>query len=268
MTDRRLVPVSPTKLDVWQQCAFRFWLQYVQKARAQGGWAHLSMGNAVHAALRDWFDLERPDPAAAADLVQTHWSSLGFRDEDQSNDWRVIAATWVQDYVVQHPAPMPFSRERTLGALGEHVTISGRIDRIDERDGELVIVDYKTGKSVPTPDDARVSRALAIYAVVTQRSLRRPTHVVQLHHLPSGTIVEHRHTDESLARQLSRVDAIGRDIAVALAAGQESDFPASPGPLCGWCDFREACSHFAAVPAQPPWAGLPDAPDDPDSFPM
>jgi len=264
MTDRRLVPVSATKLDVWQQCAFRFWLQYVQKSGSRGDWAHLSMGNAVHAALRDWFDLDSPDPAAAAELVQTHWSSLGFRDEEQSGAWRSIAAGWVRDYVEQHPAPVPFSRERTLGALGEYVTVSGRIDRIDERGAELVIVDYKTGRTVPTDDDAKVSRALAIYALVTQRSLRRRAYEVQLHHLPSGTVATHRHTDESLARQMSRVDAIGRDIAVALAAGRQSDFPASPGPLCGWCDFREGCPHRAAVPAQPPWAGLPGAPDDPD----
>jgi putative RecB family exonuclease len=260
MTAQRLVPVSPTKLDVWQQCPFRFRLQYVQKARVDSAWAHLSLGNAVHAALRDWFDLEQRRSEDAADLVRTNWSSLGFRDDDQSAQWREIAAAMTVNYVQEHAADQPVGRERTLGALAEHVTISGRIDRIDERDGELVMVDYKTGATVPTIDDVKVSRALAIYALVVQRSLKRPAYVVQLHHVPSGVVVEYRHTDETLARQLSRVDAIGRDIARATESGLDSDFPAAPGPLCGWCDYRDLCPDSSAAPAQPPWAGLPAAP--------
>ena len=270
MMDRRLVAVSPTKLDVWQQCAFRFRLQYVDKVPVTGRWAHQSMGIAVHAALRDWFDIEdlrERSGEAAAGLVRQHWSDLGFRDEEQSARWREIAADMVARYCREHPAPVPFSRERSLGALGEYVTISGRIDRIDERDGELVIVDYKTGATIPTQDDVKVSRALAIYAIVAERSLHRPARVVQLHHVPSGVVVEHRHTDESLARQLSRVDAMGRDMAVAIAAGDEA-FATSPGPLCGWCDYRELCPDSGTVPPQSPWAGLPDADARTDSFPM
>ena len=270
MTERRLVAVSPTKLDVWQQCAFRFRLQYVDKVAATGQWAHRSLGNAVHAALRDWFDIEdqaeRTDGAAGR-LVHLHWSDQGFRDEEQSRHWREVTAGIVARYCREHPAPVPFSRERSLGALGEHVTLSGRIDRIDERDGELVIVDYKTGATVPTVEDVKVSRALAIYSIVAERSLRRTARVVQLHHVPSGVVVEHRHTDESLARHLSRADAMGRDMAVAIATG-ESAFATSPGPLCGWCDNRDRCPDSGQVPPQVPWAGLPTTEATTDSFPM
>jgi len=268
MTAQRLIAVSPTKLDVWQQCAFRFRLQYVQKARVDGVWAHLSMGNAVHAALRDWFDDEDRRPEGAAGLVRANWSALGFRDDEHSAHWRVIAEQMTTRYVEQHAADRPVGQERTLGSLAEHVTISGRIDRLDERDGELVVIDYKTGKTVPTVDDAKVSRALAIYALVVQRSLRRPAYTVQLHHVPSGVVVEHRHTDDSLARQLARVDAIGRDIGRALESGLDSDFPTSSGPLCGWCDYRDLCPDSAAAPAQPSWAGLPDSSAETDSFPI
>lgn len=259
------VPVSPTKVDVWQQCGHRFRLQYVEKIPVDGSWAHLSMGNAVHAALRDWFDIDdvRRSPDAAAALVTEKWDSSGFRDDEQSAHWRRTAAQWVRSYCEKHPAPVPHSRERTLGEVAQHVTISGRIDRIDERGDELVIVDYKTGRRVPTDDDARVSRALAIYAVVTQRSLKRPTYLVQLHHVPSGVIAEHRHTDESLSRQLSRVDAIGRDIQRALAG--DAELPPAPGPLCGWCDYQQLCPAGRALPPKPRWAGLAE---DTDSLPI
>jgi putative RecB family exonuclease len=269
MVPRRLLPVSPTKLDAWQDCRHRYRLRYLERHAVDGSWAHLSMGNAIHGALRDWFDVEPEERRAgeATDLVARQWSSRGFRDDEQSAQWRDAAARMVERYCAEHPAPVPFSRERTLGTIAEHVTVSGRIDRIDERGDELVVIDYKTGRQVPTPDEARVSRALAIYALIAQRSLRRPVFEVELHHVPSGVVASHRHTAESLDRQLSRVDAIGRDIALAEASGTEDDFPTNPGPLCGWCDFRELCPDAGIVPAQPRWAGLPAA-DDTDSFPV
>jgi RecB family exonuclease len=258
-----LIEVSPTKLDAWQECPFRYRLSYVDRVAVDGSWAHLSMGNAIHAALRDWFDLEEPerDPSEAGRLVGRHWSALGFMDADQSQQWQQISAGMVEAYCRQHPAPTPHSRERTISALGTSVRVRGRVDRIDERDGELVIVDYKTGRHVPTDEDARVSRALAIYAAVAQRALRRPVWTVELHHVPSGVIARHRHTPESLSRQMARVESIGRDIAAAEEKGDDVSFPASPGPLCAWCDFREHCPDSAAVPAVPRWAGLPEAPD-------
>lgn len=275
MTTRGRVVVSPTKLDTWQDCRMRYRLQYVEKRRVEGSWAHLSLGNAVHSALRDWFDLadDERTPAAAGALVGQHWSSLGFRDDDQSAQWRQRASVMVERYCQKHPAVVPFGRERALAALGENVAVNGRIDRLDESTdpahaGELVVIDYKTGRRVPTDDDARVSRALAVYAVIAQRSLRRPAFEVQLHHVPSGVVATHRHTPESLDRQFARVESIGRDIAAAEASGRDEDFPPSPGPLCAWCDFRQWCPSSASTSPADRWSALPITADVADSFPV
>ena len=274
MRTRGHVVVSPTKLDTWQDCRMRYRLQYLDKRRVDGSWAHLSLGNAVHSALRDWFDLEDAErtPAAAGALVDRHWSRLGFRDDDQSARWQTNAARMVERYCTQHPAAVPFGRERSLAALGEHVAVNGRIDRLDEaadpaEPGELIVIDYKTGRRVPTDDDARVSRALAVYAVIVQRSLRRPAFVVQLHHVPSGVIATHRHTPQSLERQFARVESIGRDIAAAQESGRDADFPPSPGPLCAFCAFREWCPASAATSPADRWSALPAADDAAGSFP-
>ena len=236
---------------------------YLERHRVDGAWAHRSMGNAIHNALRDWFDDDARTPATAADLVRKGWIGSGFRDAEQSADWREASAAMVERYCAGRPAVVPFSRERTLGTLTESVTVTGRIDRLDEKGDELVVVDYKTGSRVPTDDDARVSRALAIYAVAVQRCLKRPTFEVQLHHVPSGVVASHRHTGESLQRQLDRVDSIGRDIATAIAVDDDSAFPPSPGPLCGWCDHRDLCPASSGIPAVPRWAGLPVAGEEP-----
>jgi RecB family exonuclease len=155
--------------------------------------------------------------------------------------------------------------ERVVAAKTGVLAFNGRADRIDARVGpdgpEAVIVDYKTGRSGLDADDARGSRALAQYAYEAHRVFRRPCRRVELHHLPSGTVAAHEHTEESLARQVARAEDTARDImaaekAVAAGADPDESFPAAPGPLCGWCDFRKVCPAAADAPEKTTWAAV------------
>ena len=87
------------------------------------------------------------------------------------------------------------------------------------------------------------------------RSFRRRCRRVELHHLPTGTVAAHEHTDESIARHVRRAEQTAADAVAAekqLAAGADPDaaFPTTPGPICGWCDFRRACPAGAERPGQ------------------
>ena len=60
-----------------------------------------------------------------------------------------------------------------LCATTATLAISGRVDRVDDRGDELVVVDYKTGRRGLTDDDARGSQALALYVLAVRRTMRR-----------------------------------------------------------------------------------------------
>ena len=149
-----------------------------------------------------------------------------------------------------------------VGAKTPTLALSGRVDRIDDVDGELVIVDYKTGRTGLGADDARGSRALALYAFAAERVFRRRCRRVELHHLPTGTVAAHEHTDESIARHVRRAEQTAADAMAAekqLAAGADPDDGLSrrtPGAICGWCDFRRICPAGAERVGHEPWAGL------------
>lgn len=266
----RLYPVSPTKLGVWLDCPYRFFLQYVEKRPSKGVWAHLSLGNSIHAVLRDWFDRPidkrtKPDLASAMGAA---WIDVGYRDGEQSEQWRGRATHMVGEYLdTVDPQFTPFSTERSLGARSDVVTITGRIDRLDERaepSEQLVVVDYKTGRQPSSEDEARSSLALAAYVACVRQSLRRPCSRVELHHIPTATRAVWEHTEESLGRQLDRIDRIGREMSGAEQSWAEGHgdlatlFPANPSRVCGWCDFRSECAEGqqASSPLDA-WAGLP-----------
>jgi RecB family exonuclease len=266
---RRLFPATPSKLACFSDCPRRYRFTYVDRPQPPKGppWAHNTVGSAVHAALRSWWELpvERRTPVAARQLLYEAWSGNGFRDGEQAERWRARAAGWLTDYVTDlDPTDEPVGTERQVAVPTERLALSGRVDRIDQRGDELVIVDYKTGRAVSTEDDARGSPALAAYVLGVRRTLRRPCSRVELHHLPSGTVAAFEHTDRSLANHVRRAEDVAADIGTAteaMAAGATPDeaFPAVPGRQCGWCDFRPSCpTGQAATPSRETWSFLAD----------
>jgi putative RecB family exonuclease len=269
---RRLFAATPSRLGTFTACPRRYRFTYLDRPTPPKGppWAHNTVGSAVHAALRSWWDLpvERRTTAAARQLLYSAWSQNGFRDAEQSERWRARAAGWLTDYVAGlDPTDEPAGTERTVAATTDRLALSGRVDRIDRRGDELVVVDYKTGRSVCTDDEARGSPALAAYVLGVRRTLRRPCSRVELHHLPSGTVAFFEHTDRSLANHVRRAEDIAVDIGVAteaMAAGQDRDvaFPATPGRQCSWCDFRPSCpTGQAAAPPRETWSFLAEDDD-------
>ena len=258
----RLFTCTPSRLATWLDCPRRYRFVYVDRPTPAKGapWAHNSMGAAVHTALAAWWDqpVDRRTPERAAALVREKWIGLGFRDDEQSDKWRERAAEMVSRYVATvDPHCEPVGIERTVAMRTDRIAVSGRIDRLDRRGDELVVVDYKTGRHVLSTDDARGSLALAIYALASARTLRRQCVAVELHHLPSGDVIRWEHTDESLARQLARAEDIAMEAAAAEASDDPAAFPPRPGPMCGWCDFAAHCPEGrAACAPHASWAGL------------
>ncbi|MFL6239566.1 MAG: RecB family exonuclease [Actinomycetes bacterium] len=270
----RLYSCTPSRVGTWLDCPRRYRMTYLDRPQPPKGapWAHNSLGASVHNALAGWWRLVRAKrtPESAAALLESGWIGDGFRDEEHAAVWRSRARDMVQQYTATlDPYDEPIGVERTVAATTSTLALSGRIDRLDERvradATELVVVDYKTGRSVPTDDEARGSLALAVYAVAAARTLRKICRRVELHHLPTSTVAAFEHTPESLQRQIGRVELAAAEAQAADAAYAEAViadavdevFPPRPSTKCGWCDFRRHCPEGrAAAPERRSWDGL------------
>ena len=279
----RLFVCTPSKLAAYEDCPRRYRFTYVDRPPPPRGapWGHNSLGASVHTALRSWFDLPaaRRQPSVLGTLLKATWVRDGYRDPAQERAAYQLALSWLTRYVASlAPGLEPVAVERTVGAKTATLALSGRVDRIDDVDGELVIVDYKTGRTGLSVDDARGSRAMALYAFAAERLFRRRCRRVELHHLPTATVAAFDHTEASLARHVERAERTAADVMRAekdLTGGADPDaaFPATPGAICGWCDFRRSCPVGSAQPGHEPWSAVdrtlaapfdPDAPDPDD----
>ncbi len=267
---RRLYAASPARLSSYADCPRRYRHGYLDRPTPSRGapWGHASVGASVHTALARWWDLprERRTPEAGGSLLASAWLTDGFRDRRQSLAARERSREQVERYLAGvDPDDQPVGVERTVSLTTERASLWGRVDRIDDRPGAgIVVVDYKTGRSVLTVDDARESLALAVYAAAAARTLHRPCTRVELHHLPTGDVVAWEHSEESLQDHLLRADALAAeidDLDERFRAGMSADeadaaFPARVAPRCGWCEFRGVCRPGRAVPSHRPWDGV------------
>jgi putative RecB family exonuclease len=266
---RRLFRASPSRLLAWLDCPRRYRFQYLDRPqpRPRVQRAHTSVGVAVHNALRDWWDLpeQQRTPVGGAELVRSAWIDVGFRDPAQSVQWRDKARGQVAAYLADvDPRTQPLGIERTVSLKTPNLALQGRIDRLDDRPDGLTVVDYKTSRVAPTEDDARTSLPLALYAASVWKMFRRKCVRVELHHVPTGGVVAHEHSGESLKRKVEEAESIARDTRAAEEDYRElgigsGRFPARVGPLCQWCDFRAHCPAGQAYGAEKSgWAALED----------
>ncbi|MDN5931253.1 MAG: PD-(D/E)XK nuclease family protein [Pseudonocardia sp.] len=260
----RLVKVTPSRLGTWRDCPRRYRLGYLDRTSRGGAWASSTLGAVVHLALRAFYDLPagRRTPDAAAALVDRNWNGEGFRDSAQQREYRERARGWVAAYVADLPGTEPLGVEQWVSVSTERIVAEGRVDRIDARGRDAVIVDYKTGRRRLSVDDARGSEALALYALATARTLRRPCTRVELHHLPTGAVHAFEHDDATLRAAVHRAEETAAELAAAsdaLADGGDPEalFPPRTSPGCGTCEVRRHCPEGrAAAPEPVPWAGL------------
>ena len=264
-----LYAAAPARLSTYLDCPRRYRLGYLDRPTPvrTSSWGHHSVGSAVHHALARWWDLPlaRRTPGEGGVLLERAWMADGFRDAQQSAAARDRSRRHVEHYLRGvDPSHVPVAVERTLTVHTEHAALWGRVDRLDDRSpAGLAVVDYKTGRHVPTEQEVAESLTLAVYAAAAAETLHTPCLRVELHHLPSGTVAGWTHTEASLDAHLARADGLAAELAeldagLAGVRGEAADraFPARVAARCGWCEFRPACREGQSVPRRLPWEAV------------
>lgn len=252
--------LSPSKIGTFTSCplAFRF-----------GSIDHLpepptlpaALGTLVHRVLDGLFWHYPPGQrslTAAGTELEAVFATLDSDpelvtlslDEAGIDAWRREAQMLVDNYfTLEDPnAVRDVGVEMTLEADVRGVRLRGILDRLDiDADGELTVVDYKTGK---VPSASAVTARLAgvqLYALLCEHVLQRRPARVRLLYLRGPTVIEAVPTDQGLSGVVRRTSAVWAAIERAC---EHEDFRPRPSALCSWCAFRPLCPAHGGDPCQ------------------
>lgn len=250
--------LSPSKLSSFTTCGLQFRFANIDRLPEPPTQA-TTRGTLVHAALEHLFTLPEADrvPEIADDCVDVaydayrldpEWVDLAMDDETEAamvQEARRLVANY---FLLENPRTVtPMGIELKLEVDVGGLRLRGIIDRLDLVGGDLVVTDYKTGRS-PSDLHARSRmQGVHIYSLMCERFFGRRPIRVQLLHLAEPVAVIAEPTDQSTAALERRLQAVWS--AVESACEQE-DFRPRPSALCDWCAFKPWCPSFGGDPAR------------------
>jgi putative RecB family exonuclease len=250
--------LSPSKVSSFRDCALAFRFTAIERLPDPATiWT--VKGTLVHSALEGLF-WNHPQgtrsPAAGSAELAAAWSALQDDpdylslelDPAQAQTLRDEAEQLVANYfALEDPDEItPVGIELTLEARLGDVRLRGILDRLDRTpDGDLVVIDYKTGRA-PSPayEQARLA-GVQLYALLCQEVLGRRPVEVKLLHLKEPTVITAEPSEQGLKGQRTKTLAVWSAIERAC---RDEDFRPKTGPLCRFCRFRDYCPAYGGDP--------------------
>lgn len=239
--------LSYSQLSTFETCPLQYKYRYIVKLPVPPA-AALTFGDTMHRVVKTFYDLaragENPTKETLVQLLDTHWSSLGFGDKayeqkmkDRGRD--LLAGFYDKGY---DPKRLPTALEEPFKIrITPKLTLGGRIDRIDTLpDGSIEIIDYKTGQA-PKARDVGRDKQLTVYALSAMQEgvyKRPPEKVFVSFYFFEG---QEKFT---ATRSLEEVTAVKEEIAAKADEIARSDFRPTPGKHCDFCEFRLICEAW------------------------
>jgi ATP-dependent DNA helicase UvrD/PcrA len=250
--------LSASGIETYESCPMKYLFSNVWKIRG-GPHASMTFGNVMHTSIKEFIgQLKQGRKISPEDLMAVYdreWSSAGFPDEYQEEEYRREGRGQLQKFYRAMCAAPPdvLFQEKTFELPLEHeIVVTGRMDQVNRLGkGKAEIVDYKTGK----PKDAKNadgSLQLSVYALAARDVLELEPARLVFYNLTSNEPVSTERDAKSLEKTKQKIS----EVADQIRAG---DFPARPGFLCGYCDYKPLCpAHEQLISIRPAAAAPPE----------
>ncbi len=245
--------ISYSSLENFKQCPLKYKFSQIDKIKEPKS-KEAVFGTYIHKVLK-WFyqkDPFFPTLDALLDYYKEHWpkKTEGFewQDPEEENSYFKEGLRILEEYykmnIPQQTSILDLETkfevtidENPDKQNGKHL-LTGIIDRIDKLpDGTIEIIDYKTGKRIPSQDDVDKNDQLSLYAIglksrwpmINIEKLR-----LSLYFLKFNEKVETKRTIDQLEQSKNKVIDLIHQI-------EKDSFEPRPSVLCGWCGYRHIC---------------------------
>jgi len=251
--------ISYSSLENFKQCPLKYKLSNIDKIKEPKS-KEAIFGTYIHKVLK-WFYQKDPN-FPTLDLLlkyyRDYWpqKTEGFewKDSEEEKSYFKEGIRMLEEFYNKN---IPHKRsildletrfevvidENPDKPNGKHI-LTGVIDRIDKLpDGTLEIIDYKTGKRMPSQRALDKNNQLSLYAIGLKSRWPRvkiKDLKLSLYFLKFNEKINTTRTDKDLEEAKNKIVNLIHKI-------EKSNFEPHSSVLCGWCGYRNICPtwrHF------------------------
>lgn len=248
------IKLSATRISTFLRCKRKYWFQYHEKMPKLSN-PSFKLGLACHEALemagKIWMD-QGKFTDEDLEKIFAFYDEISIREGIEELEIHA----WGKDMVKSRLSSFSLgnkiiSLEEKFGFWDDPtnqdlktqygVPLMGAMDKIVELDNDtLVIVDYKTSKTAPTPEQLREDLQLSLYDLVG--SILYPQYdriILCLDMLKSEPVFTYRTLEqrESFDKYLLTVYNLMLKL-------RDKDAFASLNVFCPWCDYKDYCEKY------------------------
>lgn len=256
---------SYSKLGMYKECPQKYKFRYIHMLPEQPK-PYFAFGSALHEVMEYIYNPANaafPTLAQALDFFEKHWNKTSFDQKGYASPEKELAGyaegrRIIEAYYAKYAAaffhPLSVEMKSTLDMDG--LSLISILDRIDYLgDGKIKILDYKTGKAVPsTPEQLYMYQKVAENSPTIKAMVQKQDPAVKelrvgqlsFYHLPTlKEVTFERVPDKEIFDFWQGV----LQVADKIRAGQ---FDPTPGETqCRWCDYRNICPVFTGKDYNP-----------------
>jgi DNA helicase II / ATP-dependent DNA helicase PcrA len=170
-------------------------------------------------------------------IFRREWTSAGFEDRHQEELYLNDGIEQLRAFhtsALNTPAHVTAQEKRFTIKCDNGIELVGRMDQVNRvAPGEVEIIDYKTGKP-KSETHAQKDLQLSVYALAAREVLDvKPVRLIYYNLEDNSCVVGSREE-----KQLQELHGTIQEVAFDIRA---REFPARPGYICKYCEFRFLC---------------------------
>ncbi|MBT4209817.1 MAG: ATP-dependent helicase [Candidatus Komeilibacteria bacterium] len=255
---------SFSQLRAYESCPWQYFYTFVAKVPTKGN-AYFSFGKTMHSTLQKFYQLiinnselgqgdlfskdkkiKAPTQKDLLAFYEESWIDDWYESEDQKQKYYQDGIRILKDYFkkyIEDPErsrraknfPTPLFLEKGFTIKVKDYSLRGVFDRVDADKKGWEIIDYKTGKAKEklTFDD---KKQLLIYQIASEEVFKQPVKDLTFFYLTNNSPVSFVGTEKEITKTKDWIKNTIDDIV-------KHDFTATPGHVCGTCDFKSICPY-------------------------
>lgn len=248
----RQIKLSATRINTFLNCKQKYWFSYVEHLPKVANPA-FKLGTTCHEALefagiiwKEKNEFSKTDIKKIMDEYDAVSIREGITEMTIHKEGKDLVRKRLNNFIagkkiIDLEFKFGFGRETKDVTTDDGIPLIGAIDKVEEIDQDtLLIVDYKTSKTVPTSDQIKEDLQLSIYDLVAHKIWPQYKRIIlSLDFLKSDILYTYRTEEEreEFSDYLTQVYSQMTNL-------KEEGAEASLNIFCPWCDFKEYCSTY------------------------